>query len=195
MGSTGWRSRGYLPHFDSPEKIQMVTFHLADSLPEHAIEQIAAKLEDLPEGKRKIEQQRRLQEWLDSGYGACYLRRPEVAKIVEDQLLAGDGNSYRLIEWVIMPNHVHVLAEIEPAIEMWRVVKNWKGPTGVACNRVLDRTGTFWYREYHDRFMRDEGHFQNTVGYIHRNPVKAGLCSHPADWPFGSARLREWPDR
>jgi|GEM_PF-3878898 len=78
----------------------------------------------------KIEKQRRLQAWLDAGYGECQLRRPEIAGVVEAQLLAGDEHTYRLIEWTIMPNHVHALVEIEPAVEMWKVVKSWKGPTG-----------------------------------------------------------------
>ncbi|HVT11237.1 MAG TPA: transposase [Fimbriimonadaceae bacterium] len=192
MGSSGWRSRGYLPHFDSPEKLQLITFRLGDALPKHAIDQIVASIGALPEDRRKAEQQRRLQEWLDSGHGACYLRKPEIAGIVEDQLLLGDGSSYRLIEWTIMPNHVHALVEIEADVDMYVVVKRWKGPTAVLCNRLLGRKGTFWFPEYHDRFMRDEAHFRNTVRYIHLNPVKAGLCAHPADWPFGSARLRDW---
>ena len=36
--SKGWHSRGYLPHFDSPETIQFVTFRRADSLPRTVIE-------------------------------------------------------------------------------------------------------------------------------------------------------------
>jgi len=169
----------------------MITFHLADSLPRHVLEMIARETEALPGGQGKAESQRRLQAWLDSGYGACHLRRSEIAAVVEAQLLARDAVDYRLIEWCVMPNHVHVLIEVEPASELWRVVKNWKGPTGLICNRLLGRSGEFWFREYHDRFMRDEAHYRNAVSYIRMNPVKAGLCNHPADWMFGSARLRE----
>ncbi|HEX8463400.1 MAG TPA: hypothetical protein VF627_02170, partial [Abditibacterium sp.] len=38
MEHRGWHSRGYLPHFDSPELVQMVTFRLADSLSQEKIE-------------------------------------------------------------------------------------------------------------------------------------------------------------
>ncbi len=38
MEHRGWHSRGYLPHFDSPELVQMVTFWLVDSLPQGKIE-------------------------------------------------------------------------------------------------------------------------------------------------------------
>jgi putative transposase len=41
----GWHSRGYLPHFDSAETVQFVTFRLADSLP-RAVAEALAKLSD-----------------------------------------------------------------------------------------------------------------------------------------------------
>jgi putative transposase len=40
MTPKGWHSRGYLPHFDSPETIQFLTFRLVDSLPTDAIEKL-----------------------------------------------------------------------------------------------------------------------------------------------------------
>jgi hypothetical protein len=40
MTSKGWHSRGHLPHFESPETLQFVTFRLFDSLPAKAIEQM-----------------------------------------------------------------------------------------------------------------------------------------------------------
>jgi len=69
-----WRSRGYLPHFDSPEYIQHVTVHLADSLPKSAIERIDQMLEALPNEQRTIERRRRLHDWVDAGHGSCLLR-------------------------------------------------------------------------------------------------------------------------
>jgi len=45
--------------------------------------------------------------------------------------------------------------------------------------------------EYFDRYIRNADHFRNTVNYIENNPVKAGLCSKPSDWPFSSAWFRE----
>ena len=44
MDHKGWHSRGYLPHFDSQDIVQFVTFRLADSLPKEA----ALKLSFLP---------------------------------------------------------------------------------------------------------------------------------------------------
>ncbi len=40
MQHKGWHSRNYLPHFDSEDTIQFVTFRLADSLPKTAIDRL-----------------------------------------------------------------------------------------------------------------------------------------------------------
>jgi len=48
-----------------------------------------------------------------------------------------------------------------------------------------------WHREYWDRFIRNERHFQQAVEYIHQNPVKAGLVERPEQWPWSSASIME----
>ena len=49
--------------------------------------------------------------------------------------------------------------------------------------------GKVWHREYWDRFIRDDRHFQSVVEYIHHNPGKARLVARAEDWPWSSARL------
>jgi hypothetical protein len=41
--------------------------------------------------------------------------------------------------------------------------------------------------EYHDRFIRDEKHFEAVCEYIRNNPVKAGLVEAAEKWEWGSA--------
>jgi len=64
-----WHNRGYLPHFESSEATQHVTFHLADSLPQAALQRLEAELKTLPTEKRDIERRRRLDAWIDAGHG------------------------------------------------------------------------------------------------------------------------------
>ena len=47
--------------------------------------------------------------------------------------------------------------------------------------------------DYFDRFIRDLDHLYDCRAYIRNNPVKAGLCAKPEDWPFSSAGVR-WPE-
>lgn len=180
MDHKGWHSRGYLPHLDAPGVIQAVTFRLADSLPEAALERLA----DAPEHIRR----RSIATFLDAGYGACHLAAPDVAAQVEHALLFGDGDRYRLLAWVIMPNHVHVL--IEPKIPLPGIVHSWKSFTAKAINRVLGLQGRLWQPDYYDRFIREDGHLHTVITYIEDNPVNAGLCRSAEEWQFSSAKWR-----
>lgn len=166
----------------------MITFRLADSLPA----KVGLQLRSSPVAEHAMERRKRLEHLLDQGYGACHLRNAPIAQIVEAALFHFDGIQYRLLAWVIMPNHVHVLIETIPGYPLAEVVQGWKSFTAKAANRLLGRTGRFWQPEYFDRAIRDERHFTSAVDYVHDNPCRAGLAQQPSDWRFSSAvRLRE----
>jgi len=54
---------------------------------------------------------RRLAVFEDAGHGSCLLSVPTHAEVVQRLLIEGHPTRYRLIEWCVMPNHVHVLME------------------------------------------------------------------------------------
>ncbi|MGB9623961.1 MAG: REP-associated tyrosine transposase [Phycisphaerae bacterium] len=179
--------RGYLPHWEAGQRPQAVTFRLADSLPVALLEAWEAELKALPEGRRDARRRERMEDALDQGLGACILRRPEIARIVEDALLRFDGSRYQLHAWTIMPNHVHVLFTPLHDYSLSSILHSWKSFTAKQINRVLGTTGKVWQEEYFDRMIRDHAHWINSLAYIDANPVKADLCSSPEQWPFGSA--------
>jgi putative DNA methylase len=88
----GWYSRGYLPHWDHPGMIQSINFRLSDSLPGSVLArwQNELALPSQSENQRAIELRRRIEEYLDAGHGECWLRRPDVARLVESALLHFD---------------------------------------------------------------------------------------------------------
>ena len=86
-----------------------------------------------------------------------------------------------------MPNHVHVLCKLAEASSLGAVIRSWKGASAIDINRLLGRSGRLWMADYFDRFIRDPDHFHDCRAYIRNNPVKAGLCQNPEDWPFSSA--------
>ncbi len=180
MEHKGWHSRHYLPHFDSQDVTQFVTFRLADSLPREALQRL--------EAARRPETMRH--ELLDHGYGSCWLKSEPIARLVEDAFLAFDGTRYRLHAWTVMPNHAHVLFTVLPGASLGTVVGSWKRFTAREANKQLGRTGAFWQTEYWDRYVRSETHLATIEAYIDQNPVKAGLVADAALWPFGSARLK-----
>jgi REP element-mobilizing transposase RayT len=185
QGFKGWYSRGYLPHFDAPGTWQFITYRLADSIPAELRQEWAEAMK-LEDDREKF---RRMELMLDRGLGKCHLREPHMAQMVQDNLWFHDSKAYRLLAWVIMPNHQHILAE------MWKqlgvVLKNWKSYTGSEANKMLGQVGdTFWQADYFDRYIRNQEHYLKVVRYIENNPVKAGLVREPAQWPWSSAGYR-----
>jgi REP element-mobilizing transposase RayT len=184
----GWYSRGYFPHFDGEGVTQHVCFHLFDSLPQRVLNAWREELKSLPAKEADIENRKRIQDFLDSGYGACFLQDDRLAEIVEDALLHFDGERYVLHAWCVMPNHVHTLFSPKTGFKMSQIAHTWKSFTGNRCNKVLERNGKFWERESFDRHIRNERHYRNAIAYIENNPVKAGLREKPEDWRWSSAR-------
>lgn len=172
--------------------IQSLNFRLADSLPRAVVErwQNELALTSQPEAKRAIELRRRIEEFLDAGHGECWLRRLEIARLVEDALLRFDPERYRLLAWCIMPNHVHTLIETKEGFPLADVLHSWKSYKSSHADKLLMRRGRFWQREYLDRYVRNVEHYQAVVDYIEENPVKGALAKARTDWPWSSARFR-----
>ena len=131
--------------------------------------------------------QARIEAALDRGYGSCVLSEPRIAALTQAALLRFDGERYRLLAWVIMPNYVHVLVQTLPCHPLSSVLQTWKSFTAKEANKLLGRSGVFWQAEYFDRVIRDERHLASAIAYIHANPVKAGLVERAEEWRFGSA--------
>jgi hypothetical protein len=111
--SKGYHYRGYLPHWDLEKATQAITFRLNDSLPQHVIKewrQDLAEIED--DDLREKELHRLISKFEDTGYGSCVLRDPVCAGIVRDKMQSGDGFAYKLLDWCVMPNHVHVMIRL-----------------------------------------------------------------------------------
>ena len=185
--------RGYLPHRDYGGALQAITFREADSLPTHVIDTWKQELQhflDSPDEPTRTKSRQellgRIARYEDAGHGQCHLRSPDIARIVQDRLIEAHESTYRLIAWCIMPNHIHVLIRQEHGVSLGKIVRSWKGRSARLINQALARQGSFWARDYFDRAIRDQDHFQRAIAYIHRNPVKAGLVKDPADWRFSS---------
>jgi type I restriction enzyme R subunit len=117
----------------------------------------------------------RWEELLDNGSGSCVLGRPSFAQIVADNLRYFDGERYLLFDFIIMPNHVHVLAAFSTPESQLQQCKSWKHFTAVQINRALKRKGRFWEVDGFDHLVRSEEQFHYLRKYIADNSRRAGL--------------------
>ena len=121
--------------------------------------------------------------------GPFHLRRPEVARMVVEALRyhEQDMAHYHLHNYVVMPNHVHVL--ITPQAPIPKVMQSLMRFTGREGNRILGVTGQpFWQDESYDRLVRNGKELERIARYIEMNPVEAGLAAAPEEFPWSSAR-------
>ena len=77
-----------------------------------------------------------------------------------------------LDEYIIMPNHVHLLVKLDSNYQLDQILHSWKSFTSNKINKILNKKGQFWHREYWDHIVRNEQSFHKFKEYIKNNPQK-----------------------
>jgi replication-associated recombination protein RarA len=171
---------GNLPHWRQDGAMYFVTWRTADSMPRERVDQWMQqrdawlKAHPEPWSMRDEEEYYRLfpdrwEAWLDEGHGECLLAGPEVRQIVEEVLRHDDGTKYRLEDFIVMPNHVHVLVSPLGKHTLSEITQAWKSTAAYRVNKLLQGTGTFWQKESFDHIVRSAEQAQKFRQYIQEN--------------------------
>ncbi len=192
-----------LPHWEQDGTTYFITFRLADSLPQKKLDQWISerqawlKTHNEPFSEMELEEyaqlfNERINDWLDAGEGSCLLAKKNNAKIVADALKHFDGQRYRLGEWVVMPNHVHVVVTPIGDHSLTDIIQSWKSFTAHEINKNTDSSGQLWQHESYDHIVRSPEQLCHFEQYIHNNPAKAGVNVEQASrLPFASIGKRD----
>ncbi len=197
--------RRNLPHIQPPGATLFITTRLYGSLPTEALQRLyeeaqlrlaAIDATDAPAERAELryrEEKRyfaRFDQLLDrADHGPNWLQNATVAQIIVDALHNRDGQTYDLIAYCVMPNHLHLVLTPLPRdansyFSMSRIMHVLKGFTAYRANDALGRKGTFWQAESYDHYVRDQDELQRVVYYVIFNPVKAGLVEDWSMWPW-----------
>ena len=132
---------------------------------------------------------RKVQACLDRGLGECWLKEAACINSLRDALLKADGERHHLGDFVIMPNHVHLLTTPIAGHELEIILKAIKGKAAIECNKIVQRSGTLWQPESYDHIVRNLEQLVAYREYIAGNPARAELE------PTGPELYRaEWMD-
>jgi REP-associated tyrosine transposase len=187
-----------LPHWSQAGAICFITWRTWDSIPDTVLRTwleerdawlrrhgIDPKAGDWPNRLQQFDSETvrafqlmladRWNDQLDACHGACVLRRPDLSKVVADSLRHFDGDRYDLTDYVVMPNHVHVLVAFPDEDSMLQQCESWKHFTATQINRALGRKGRFWQQDGFDHLVRSPEQFDYLRRYISENPVRARL--------------------
>ncbi len=200
--AAGFHHRDHLPHLKRNAASYFVTFRLAGTLPADVLLRLKEEREKMiaqaVAAKRPLtwhEQQElfhwystRVDAYLDIGRGDCWLRNPVIAELVSNALKFHAGQRFDLLAWVVMSNHVHGVVRPLGEWTLSKILQSWKGFSAHEANRRLSRVGkNFWQAESYDHLIRDDEDLHRCRNYTAMNPVNAGLCQRPEDWPWSSA--------
>lgn len=190
------RNGACLPHWTKEGSIYSINFRLGDSLPQ-------GKLQEWTEGRKALTEKiintgrkptptelreinelfsKKVDRYLDAGYGECWLRRDDVAQIVADALWHFNGKQYELFAWCIMPNHVHIVLQPLGDYSLRDILYSRKKFTAGKINLLLGRKGTLWQSESFDHLIRNRDDLERSVEYVWQNPEKAGLLCWKWRW-------------
>ena len=120
--------------------------------------------------------------------GPFYLRQPAIADMVVEAVRYNAANleHYVLHAFVVMPNHVHLLAT--PALAQPKLTKSLKGITSKRANTILAMTGTcFGQEESYGHLVRNERELEKIQSYIEETPVRTGLARKANEYWWSSA--------
>ncbi len=94
-------------------------------------------------------------------------------------------------EFVVMPNHVHILLTVSGDMSVEKAMQLIKGGFSFRARKELGFQGEVWQRGFSDVRVVDEQSFQQHREYIEKNPVKAGLVNLAEEYPYGSLSLKK----
>ncbi|MGB7584802.1 MAG: transposase [Terriglobales bacterium] len=107
------------------------------------------------------------------------------AALLIDTLYHYRGSAYLLHEFVVMPDHIHVL--LTPLTSIEKAVQFIKGGFSYRAKKELGSNMEVWQKGFQDHRIRDAADYDVHVRYVHLNPVRKHLCQEPQEYPYSSA--------
>ena len=100
--------------------------------------------------------------------------------------LYSEEYSVAVHSYVLMTNHVHLLMTPETEKGVSQLMQSLGRYYVRYINQTYDRTGTLWEGRYKSTLVDSDNYFLTVSRYIELNPVRAGMVTHPAEYPWSS---------
>ena len=137
---------------------------------------------------------------------SCYRRLPLLRSVrardvfVRELAKVRDELGFRLIGYVVMPEHVHLLMSEPPrgtpstalqklklrVARKMRKRRSAPGQMRLPFEECGEPLRAFWQARFYDFNVYSEGKRTEKLHYMHANPITRKLVTHPKDWPWSS---------
>lgn len=124
--------------------------------------------------------------------GRAILQSERHAMLLIDVMRAYvEAKKFVIHDFVVMPNHLHVLMTLDNLISIERAAQLIKGRFSYRVKKEQGYQREVWQPGFSEVRILDRASFLKHREYIEQNPVKAGLAEKPEDYPFGSAYFKK----
>ena len=99
---------------------------------------------------------------------------------------SAENNNIKIVAYCIMNNHAHILLNAKHVENLSKYMHNINTKYGKYYNKKYDRVGYVFRNRYKAEGIYSIEHLHNCINYIFNNPVKAGICDKPKDYPYSN---------
>lgn len=116
------------------------------------------------------------------------LKERDFARLASSLARMREKHGFALTPWVFLPDHWHAIVYPRYPLALSGLLKALKVCSMIAINRGRREGGELWQGRFFDHALRTVKDYQETVEYIHLNPVRRGLVQWPEQWRWSSYR-------
>ncbi len=98
-----------------------------------------------------------------------------------------DQGRYLIHEFVLMPDHFHLLLTPAPEVSLEKTMQLLKGGFSFRVKHELGSNAEVWQQGFTEHRVKNAKDYEHHALYVRENPVRARLAENAAAYPYGSA--------
>ncbi|CAG8867509.1 hypothetical protein PS627_02525 [Pseudomonas fluorescens] len=107
---------------------------------------------------------------------------PMARTVIQQMRQADRENACRSLAWVVMPDHVHWMIELQDST-LCSLMRRFKSRSSCALYKTGNVQGRIWQQGYQDEALRRDQNALTAARHIIATPLRAGLAEHVGDYP------------
>ncbi|MGC3981088.1 MAG: transposase [Steroidobacteraceae bacterium] len=104
--------------------------------------------------------------------------------VVDSMRMLDRQGASRTLAFVVMPDHVHWLLDLNQTRSLTQIIKSFKGRSATLIGKKLCQPYKIWQPSFHDHAVRTDESLVEMARYVVMNPVRAGLVKSIGDYPL-----------
>lgn len=120
-----------------------------------------------------------------TGREAIFLRQRDARYFLDLLALVVDRHRWTCFSYCLMTTHYHLVVRT-PELDLDRGMHRLNACHAQSFNRRYDRSGHLFAERFHSEPIMRQAHMLEAIRYVAMNPVRAGICRSPRDWPWSS---------